>query len=148
MSPAEYRKPLPVIDAVNRPFWDLAREEKLAVQRCTACGDRHFPPGPVCPACLSAKQEWDVVSGIGTLLSWVTFHRAYWDGFVADLPYDVCLVQLDEGPILVSNLVGTGGAPVAVGDRVRVVFERVTDEITLPKLVPAGNRMSLPAAAR
>jgi uncharacterized OB-fold protein len=151
MSSGDYRKPLPSIDPLNRGFWDLAREGKLAVQRCTDCGDRHFPPGPVCPQCLGDTQEWEVVSGKGTLLSWVTFHRAYWDGFEKELPYDVCLVQLDEGPLLVSNLVGTparpagapGGradAPVgagapggAVGDRVEVVFERATDEITLPK---------------
>jgi hypothetical protein len=70
------------------------------------------------------------------LLSWVTFHRAYWDGFERDLPYDVCLVQLDEGPLLVSNLVGTSGNAVKVGDRVHVVFERATAEITLPKFAP------------
>lgn len=137
MTPADYRKPLPLIDPLNRPFWDLARQGKLSVQRCTACGDRHFPPGPVCPACLGDTQEWEVVSGKGTLLSWVTFHRAYWNGFAGDLPYDVCLVQLDEGPLLVSNLVGAAGGEVAVGDRLEVVFERATDEISLPKFTPA-----------
>lgn len=132
-----YAKPLPKLDNVNRGFWELAREEKLAVQRCVACGDRHFPPGPVCPACVGTEQEWEVVSGKGTLVSWVTFHRAYWDGFAPDLPYDVCVVQLDEGPMLVSNLVQTGGVAIAVGDRVEVVFDRVTDDVTLPKFRPA-----------
>lgn len=136
MSPADYGKPLPVIDTLNRPFWNLAHDGKLAVQVCRGCGDRHFPPGPVCPACLGETQEWQVVSGKGTLLSWVTFHRAYWDGFAAELPYDVCLVQLDEGPLLVSNLVGTSGREVAVGDRLEVVFEQATDEITVPKFTP------------
>ncbi len=128
-----YAKPLPKLDNVNRGFWERACEEKLAVQRCVACGDRHFPPGPVCPACVGTEQDWEVVSGKGTLLSWVTFHRAYWDGFAPDLPYDVCLVQLDEGPMLVSNLVGTAGGEPKVGARVEVVFDRVTDEVTLPK---------------
>jgi uncharacterized OB-fold protein len=137
MTPADYRKPLPTVDTLNRPFWDLARQGKLSVQRCAACGHRHFPPGPVCPACLGDKQEWEVVSGKGTLLSWVTFHRAYWNGFAGDLPYDVCLVQLDEGPLLVSNLVGASADDVAVGDRLEVVFERATDEISLPKFMPA-----------
>lgn len=138
MSAPEYRKPLPVIDELNRPFWDLAREEKLAVQVCTGCGDRHYPPGPVCPVCLCPDQEWRVVSGKGTLLSWATFHRAYWDGFADQVPYDVCLVQLDEGPLLVSNLVGASDRQVAVGDRLEVVFERATDAVTLPKFAPAG----------
>ena len=136
MTTATYDKPLPRFDPFNRPFWQHAHEGKLAVQRCAGCGDRHFPPAAVCPRCLGAPQEWDVVSGNGTLMSWVTFHKAYWTGFAKDLPYDVCLVQLDEGPLLVSNLVGGAEGHVAVGDRVRVVFERVTDEITLPKFAP------------
>lgn len=143
MNAATYRKPLPAMNDVTRGFWELAREEKLAVQRCLRCGDRHFPPAPVCPACLADDQQWEVVSGRGTLLSWVTFHRAYWDGFAPDLPYDVCLVALDEGPMLVSNLVETAGATVAVGNRVEVVFERVTDDVTLPKFRlarPRGTR--------
>jgi uncharacterized OB-fold protein len=72
------------------------------------------------------------MSGRGTLESWVDFHRAYWDGFKDDLPYRVCLVRLDEGPLMVSNLVGGDGA-CAIGARVHVVFDRVTDEVTLPK---------------
>jgi uncharacterized OB-fold protein len=133
-----YDKPLPKIDTLSRPFWELAKDHKLAVQRCDSCGDRHFPPSPVCPACLSKDQSWEVVSGRGTLFSWVTFHRAYWNGFARDLPYDVCLVELDEGPFFVSNLVSAPEGSIAVGDRVEVVFERATDEITLPKFKPAG----------
>jgi uncharacterized OB-fold protein len=136
MSSVDYKKPLPTIDPINRGFWEHARNEKLAVQVCAACGERRMPPSPVCPSCLGDKQGWEVVSGKGTLLSWITFHRAYWPGFAPEVPYDVCLVQLDEGPILVSNLVGTSGRQVAVGDRVEVVFERATDEITLPKFTP------------
>jgi uncharacterized OB-fold protein len=140
MTSTEYRKPLPKIDTLNRPFWELCRQGKLAVQRCSACGDRHFPQSPVCPSCLGDRQEWEVVSGQGTLLSWITFHRAYWDGFAKDVPYDVCLVELDEGPIIVSNLVGTTEGQTAVGDRVEVVFERATDEISLPKFTRVGAR--------
>jgi uncharacterized OB-fold protein len=136
MSAADYRKPLPALDPLNRPFWDLARQGKLSVQRCRACGHRHFPPAPVCPSCLGDQQEWEVVSGKAILVSWVTFHRAYWDAFEPELPYDVCLVQLDEGPLLLSNLVGTDGREVAVGDRVEVVFASVTEEIALPKFRP------------
>jgi uncharacterized protein len=151
MGATDYRKPLPVIDPLSRPFWDLARQGKLAVQACRGCGDRHFPPGPVCPRCLSGDQEWQAVSGKGSLLSWVTFHRAYWDGFAPDLPYDVCLVQLDEGPLLVSNLVGAAGREVQVGARLAVVFEQATDEITLPKFTlaePPASRTGSRARAR
>ncbi len=127
-----YTKPLPRPNALTRPFWDHARAGRLAVQRCEACGDRHFPASPVCPHCNSDRQSWEPVSGRGTLESWVEFHRAYWPGFTDDVPYDVCLVRLEEGPLLVSNLIG-GTAGAKLGEAVELVFDRVTDEITLPK---------------
>jgi len=67
----------------------------------------------------------------------VVFHRAYWPGFDADVPYQVCLVQLEEGPIIVSNLVSTADRDVAVGKPVRVIFDRVTEQVTLPKFILA-----------
>ena len=125
-----YDKPLPVIDPVTKGFWELAKARRLAAQVCDACGDIHFPASPVCPKCLSEDQQWRPVSGRGRLESWVEFHRAYWPGFSGELPYRVCLIQLEEGPLIVSNLVGE---EAEVGDAVQVVFEDVTDEITLPK---------------
>jgi uncharacterized protein len=127
-----YGKPLPRIDALNRPFWEAARKGSLIIQCCNACGDVRFPPSPICPKCLSREQSWREASGRGTLESWVDFHRAYWDGFRDDLPYRVCLVRLAEGPLLVSNLVGNSGA-VRVGAPMQVVFDRVTGEVTLPR---------------
>ncbi|MBN8874733.1 MAG: OB-fold domain-containing protein [Rhodospirillales bacterium] len=126
-----YAKPLPKIDTLNRPFWEAARQGRLVVQHCTGCGDRHFPPGPVCPVCLSDAQDWVEVSGRGTLEGWVDFHRAYWDGFKDALPYRCCLVRLEEGPVLVSNLVGD--AEPRFRAKVHAVFDAVTDEVTLPK---------------
>jgi uncharacterized OB-fold protein len=126
-----YNKPLPNIDTLTKPFWDAAKAGRLVVQHCLACGDVHFPPGPVCPKCLSTEQDWQTTSGHGTLEGWVDFHRAYWDGFKDSLPYRCCLVKLDEGPVLVSNLVGDGDPKF--GAKVKVVFDTVTDEITLPK---------------
>jgi uncharacterized OB-fold protein len=125
-----YDKPLPVIDALTKGFWDLAKTRRLAAQVCSACGDVHFPASPVCPKCLSENQTWQPVSGRGRIESWVEFHRAYWPGFAGELPYRVCLIQLEEGPLMVSNLVGE---EAEVGDPVQVVFEDVTAEITLPK---------------
>jgi hypothetical protein len=118
---------------LTQGFWVHAQNGKLSVQSCRRCGDRHYPASPVCPNCLSAEQEWEVVSGRGTLISWIEFHRAYWDGFAEDLPYCVCLVQLDEGPMLYSNLVGVTERTELVGKPVKAVFEQVTDTITLPK---------------
>ena len=125
-------KPQPRPDLLTRPFFEHAREGRLTVQQCDACGDRHFPPSPICPNCNSDAQSWQPVSGRGTLESWIAFHRAYWPGFAEDVPYDVCLVRLAEGPLLVSNLVG-GTEGARLGAALEVVFDRVSDEVTLPK---------------
>ena len=131
-----YNKPLPQITPLTKPFWDAARESRLVVQTCTACGDTRFPPSPVCPKCLSSDQSWKQASGSGTLESWVDFHRAYWGGYNDSLPYRVCLVRLAEGPLLVSNLVGNSDN-VKLGAAVQVVFDKVTDDVTLPKFALA-----------
>lgn len=127
-----YDKPLPELDTLNTPFWAGTKEGKFLLQCCAACGDTRFPPAPICPKCLSSDQTWKAASGRGTLESWVDFHRAYWDGFKGDLPYRVCLVRLEEGPIVVSNLVDKTDN-LRMGQPVKLVYEAVTDTVTLPK---------------
>lgn len=129
-SASSYDKPLPVITPLTKGFWDHTRAGRLSVQICTSCGDHHFPASPVCPRCLGNAQEWRPVAGRGTMLSWIEFHRAYWPSFAGDLPYRVCLVRLEEGPLFISNLIGD---TPEMGGAVEVVFEPVTAEITLPK---------------
>jgi uncharacterized OB-fold protein len=126
-------KPRPSIDPISRGFWENCRRGVLSVQRCDDCGHMHYPGSPVCPRCLSSRQSWAPVSGRGKLVSWVRFHRAYWDSFRADLPYLVCLVRLEEGPLMLSNFAsGTAGEP-PIGAAVEVMFEAVDDDLTLPK---------------
>ena len=127
-----YNKPLPRLDPLNAPFWAAAQQGRLVLQHCPACGDVRFPPAPVCSKCLAGNQDWIEASGNGTLESWIEMHRAYWDGFKDELPYQVCLVRLAEGPVMVSNLVDNT-ANVRMGAPVKVVFDAVTDEVTLPK---------------
>lgn len=132
-----YTRPLPVIEPLTRPYWDHARAHRLAVQCCTACGDRRFPPSPVCPRCLSDDQRWQVASGRGTLVSWATFHRAYWPAYADGLPYDVIVVRLAEGPLVVSNFHGSTPAGVHIGMALQAVFDDVTPEVSLVKFVVA-----------
>ena len=129
-------KPRPRIDTVSKGFWDAVRAGTLTVQRCDDCAHQHYPGSPVCPNCLSASQSWVPVSGHGTLLSWVRFHRAYWDGFREDVPYAVVLVGLEEGPLMLSNLVGAEPEMLKIGDRLQVCFEAVDEATTLPKFRP------------
>jgi uncharacterized OB-fold protein len=132
-------KPRPRIDTVSKGFWDAARAGTLTVQRCDDCGHNHYPGTPVCPNCLSSKQSWAPVSGRGTLLSWVRFHRAYWDEFRDELPYAVILVGLEEGPLMISNLMGAEPESLKIGDPLEVCFDAVDEATTLPKFRPAGS---------
>lgn len=133
MQQSSTTKPRPRIDSVNRGFWSLAKERRLSVQKCDACDHIHFPGSPVCPNCLSEDQSWTPVSGKGEVLSWVRFHRAYWDSFRAELPYVVALVRLSEGPLLMTNILNAPEAGPPIGASVEVVFEDVDEEISLPK---------------
>lgn len=129
----DYAKPLPTLTADNRPFWDACREGRLRLQQCGGCGHVRYPIAPVCPSCLSGDFAWAEVSGRGTVFSYIVFHQAYHPGFKGDLPYNVALVQLEEGPRLFSNIVGTPNDQVRIGDAVEVVFDPVTPEVTIPR---------------
>lgn len=125
--------PLPKPDVLSQPFWDLAQRGVLSLQRCRHCGDVHFPAAPVCPACLSEQQEWAPASGRGTLFSWCEFHKGYWDSVASLLPYRVAVIRLDEGPLLISNLVDVQDDAVLRADApVEVVFRTVSADINLP----------------
>ena len=121
-----------------KPFWDNLKEHKLTVQRCNACQAYFtFPPQALCAKCLSSDNEWVPVSGKGTIYSHVTYHRAWHPAYQDQIPYNVSLVDLDEGPRLVSNVVDIPPADVKVGMAVEVIFED-HDEYTLPKFKPSA----------
>jgi hypothetical protein len=130
--------PLPELTDVNRPFWESLAEHVLAVQKCSKCGHLRYPISEICPECLSPDAEWTPMSGRGTVFSTIVFHQVYHPAFADRVPYNVSLVRLDEGPIMVSNVVGPEPRDVAVGDRVEVVFDQVTPEVTIPRFRPAG----------
>ena len=129
----EYLKPLPTLRDDNRPFWAAAREGRLSMQACESCGHVRFPISHVCPRCLSYAFEWRTLSGRGQIFSYVIYHQVYHQAFKHDVPYNVALVQLEEGPRMYSNIVGVSNDVPKVGDAVQAVFEAVTSEITLPR---------------
>jgi uncharacterized OB-fold protein len=139
MTSASYAKPLPKPDPLSAPYWEHAWNHRLSIQRCSHCGDRHFPPSDVCPACLSGEQEWEVVSGRATLVSWVRFHRAYWDGYRApgETPYDVCLARLEEGPLVLSNFAQGIPENARMGMPLKAVFDDVAEGVSLVRFQPA-----------
>lgn len=129
----EYSKPLPLLKDENRPFWEACREHKLRMQQCDGCGHIRFPINHVCPRRLDMAVHWQALSGRGTVFAYVVLHQVYNQAFAQDVPYNVALVQLEEGPRMYSNVVGVAVDAVKVGDALEVGFDRVTDEVTIPR---------------
>jgi len=121
----------------TKHFWDGTRDGELRLQRCEACSHVYFPPRPFCPACASRKVSVFAVSGRGVLWSYVIHHRPV-PGFTP--PYAIAVVQLDEGPRLMTNIIDCPQTPEALrlDMRLEVAFQRLDDEITLPLFRPAG----------
>jgi uncharacterized OB-fold protein len=90
--------------------------------------------------CLSEDFEWTKLSGKGTVFSFVTFHQVYHPAYKGDVPYNVSIIQLDEGPRMISNVVGVPPSDVAVGQKVEVLFDHVSDECTIPRFRLAGRK--------
>jgi uncharacterized OB-fold protein len=103
-------KAVPKPTPETQPYWDAARDGELRIQRCTACGEHYFYPRPFCPRDGSAAVEWVKVSGRATLHSYVISHRPA-PGFEDEVPYAIALVQLAEGPRLMTNIVGIENTP-------------------------------------
>jgi uncharacterized OB-fold protein len=135
---SQYSGPIPVPTPETRPFWDAARRHELHLQRCRSCGEHIFYPRAACPHCLSADLEWRRVSGRGTLHTFTVVHRGQRD-FPLGAPYVIAIVALEEGPRLMTNLVGVEADParITIGMPVEVVFEDVSPEIALPRFRPA-----------
>lgn len=131
-----YAKPLPTIDVWSKPFWEACKQKRLIAQRCSASGTTWLPPSPLSPVTHDGNWHWVELSGLGRIASFVVMHQRYFAGFADELPYPVIQVDLDEGANLISNIVDLGDRKLEIGMRVKVVFEPVTDDITLPKFSP------------
>jgi hypothetical protein len=133
--------PIPAITPAMQPFFEAARRHELALQRCTQCQTFRFPARSNCSHCLSADAEWVSVSGKGEVFSFNIMHQVYHPAFAERVPYAVVLVKLAEGPKMTSNLVGIEPHQIEIGMPVEVVFEKLSDEVTLPKFtVSKANR--------
>lgn len=121
---------------VNRGFWEGVDDGVLRVQRCGGCAELRYPPASRCPRCLSAEWSWQPVSGRGEVLSYVVIHQRYHAAWADRVPYNVALVQLDEGPRMISNVLPLSRPDVQVGMPVRVVFDD-SDGVRVPRFVGA-----------
>jgi uncharacterized protein len=146
-----YEKPLPAIDIESAPFWQAAREHRLAIMQCRLCDRHFFYPRALCPHCHSSLVEWTKASGRGAIYSFTIAGGPATTAppptsplllplpsaaFKPDVPYVVALVELEEGPRLMTNIVTTDVDGVRIGQKVTAVYDDVTDEVTLVKFAP------------
>lgn len=135
-----YRGALPRPTPETKPYWDGAKAHRLMLPWCTACGRPHFYPRSLCPHCGAADLEWRQASGRGTVYSYVINHKAA-RGFEDKVPYVIAVIELAEGPRMLSNLVMDATPTpetIRIDMEVEVVFDAVTPEITLPKFRPVA----------
>ncbi len=123
-------KTLPPLTPFTQPWFDGCARGELLLQHCAACGKYQFYPRILCSHCGAADPDWTVVSGRGHIASFSIVRRGISKAYEA--PYVVALIDLEEGPRMMSNVVGCDPETVAVGQPVTVSFEAWNDDITLP----------------
>lgn len=136
---AEYEKPLPDCNSDFKEYWEGARNHKLLVQQCSSCGTYRWYPRPVCGECGSFDHTWSEVKGNGKLFSYSTVYRPPMPEFKADVPFTVAIVELEgaSNVRLVGRLLGCPPEAIRIGMPLKVSFEDVTPEVSLPSWKPA-----------
>jgi uncharacterized OB-fold protein len=129
--------PLPIPTPETAHFWEGTQKAELRLQRCKSCASTYFPPRPFCPSCASREVEVFAASGKATLYSYVINHLPHpaFDG-----PYAIAVVELSEGPRMMTNIVEVEQTPEALvlDMPLEVTFEAQNEEITLPYFRPVG----------
>ena len=134
---AEYAKPIPWVGPEAQRYWEGCKRHELWLPYCGQCEEFFFYPRAFCPRCFNWEIDWKQVSGRAKLYTYAIQHRPMAPGF--EPPYITAIVQLEEGPRMMTNLVDVEPDPDKVPWDVplEVVFEDISDEISLPKFRPA-----------
>jgi uncharacterized protein len=130
---------LPAPDELTAPYWNAAREHRLVIQRC-ACGRLSHPPVVSCPACHGGAFTWEPMSGDGEVYAFTWVSHSVHPASAGQTPYILVLVELAEGPRVLTNLRHCAPEDVRVGLGVRVLFEDISDTVTLPQFAPRPPR--------
>jgi uncharacterized OB-fold protein len=127
---------LPTPDDTTWPFWNGAAQGRLLIKRCRACSRAHFYPRPFCPYCWSEEVDWEEASGAATLYSWSVVHVNDLPPFAEQVPYIAAIVDLDEGPRLMTNVVECPASSLHAGMSLHVAFREQADGVTVPVFRP------------
>jgi len=130
---AEYTKPLPVLEGLSGEFYTWCKRHELRFQRCDDCGAWRHVPREICAACGSWEWEWTRSSGLGSVFTWTVVARALHPAFSDDVPLAPTVIELEEGVRLLSQVVDCPPEELEIGMPVEVVFDAVTEDVTLPK---------------
>ncbi|MCW8278523.1 Zn-ribbon domain-containing OB-fold protein [Pseudomonas sp. PCH199] len=133
MSTPPSSRPLPQPTRETAAYWAAAQEQRLVIQRCARCGKCQFYPRAFCISCLCDEIEWIDASGLGCIYTFTVCRIAPSPAFASRLPYVVALIDLDEGVRLLANILDANLDRVAIGARVSVCFESVSESCTLPQ---------------
>ena len=131
------RGPLPVVDDENRVYWDALSRHEFRLQRCSACSAWQAPVALRCTACLGDRLEWQPAAGKGEVYSFVIYHQAFDPAFKEQLPYNVAIVSLVEGPRVATNIVDCEDSGLSIGLAVEVEFDDVAEGVTLARFRPS-----------
>lgn len=137
MTSAVKKERPPVVDSAQ-PYWAGLTQGELRFQRCRHCNHAWLPARQECPRCLAADWQWTKASGDARLVSWVVYHTAFNEAFKDKLPYTCAVVELAEGPRMISNIVnGVDPAALKIDQRLTLVIEREGDA-AIPRFKPVG----------
>jgi uncharacterized OB-fold protein len=133
-------------DATTQPFWDAAKQDKLAVPRCKDCGTFRLPPLPICYECQSDASEWVELPGTGSVYTYMVVHHPLHPDLAEVCPYVSGVIELDgtqgEGARMLANIVDCDPQEISIGTRVEIVFEHVNAEMAVARFRPIRSQES------
>ncbi len=133
--------PLPAADPDTQAFWQGCRRHQLLIQRCKRCGKLQFPPQLMCPACQSFEKEHVPAKGRGIVFSYTVAHHPVHPAVRDRVPYNIVLVELEEGVRVVSNLVDCPLDAIRIGMPVELVWEDIADGVSVYKFRPVASQV-------
>lgn len=134
-APKEYKKSLPGITPLSKPFWQASTQHRFLLQKCGRCSTFQWYPKAWCVECGSRDLKWTEASGLGQLYSFTVIREVVQNSpaFEEDIPYVLAEIDLDEGPRFVAQLKDVKPEEARIGMRVKVAFVDATPEISIPK---------------
>jgi uncharacterized OB-fold protein len=128
---------LPTIDMETQPFWDGLQAGKFLLRHCNACNRDHYYPRPFCPTCWSDDLSWKEASGRGKIYTYSVVHVNDLPPFSERVPYVAAIVELEEGPRVMTNIEGLPFDELAADLPVVVEYKAISDDVTIPVFRPA-----------